>query len=196
MKNTRKGTIRFLYRAVVFMNRIEVVKGIAGKIIEATLPKDRQAACIHLYGVAQACALLALRRGQDVELAVTAGLLHDLLTYYTGYPSDQAHPGRPWPGNCSPLQGFSPPPSRLPYRRQNAFATCARSWGQACKGLSLVEPPYIGVKLHTFHIKCGFQEKIGKFFIRFCMSIQTGSQILKIERKVYRTVKNMHILFL
>lgn len=93
MKNTRKGTIRFLYRAVVFMNRIEVVKGIAGKIIEATLPKDRQAACIHLYGVAQACALLALRRGQDVELAVTAGLLHDLHTYRTGNPADHAHQG-------------------------------------------------------------------------------------------------------
>ncbi|MCI8394980.1 MAG: HD domain-containing protein [Acutalibacter sp.] len=75
------------------MNRIEVVKGIAGKIIEATLPKDRQAACIHLYGVSQACALLALRRGQDVELAVTAGLLHDLHTYYTGNPADHAHQG-------------------------------------------------------------------------------------------------------
>ena len=36
---------------------------------------------IHLYGVAQACALIALKRGEDAELATMAGMLHDFYTY-------------------------------------------------------------------------------------------------------------------
>ncbi len=34
-----------------------------------------------LYGVSQACAMIALRRGQNVELATIAGMLHDFYTY-------------------------------------------------------------------------------------------------------------------
>lgn len=75
------------------MERIEAVKEIAEKIIAAAPPAGQRDAYIHLYGVAQACALLALKRGQDVELAVIAGLMHDLHTYRTGSPAGHARQG-------------------------------------------------------------------------------------------------------
>jgi len=43
--------------------------------------RDKRMAYVHLYGVAQACALIAKKRNADVELAIIAGLLHDLYTY-------------------------------------------------------------------------------------------------------------------
>ena len=48
---------------------------------------------VHLHGVAQACALLAKRRGVDVELATIAGLMHDIKSYSTLDYSDHAHLG-------------------------------------------------------------------------------------------------------
>jgi len=33
---------------------------------------------VHLYGVAQFCTLLALKRNLNVELATTCGMLHDI----------------------------------------------------------------------------------------------------------------------
>lgn len=60
------------------MNRIAVTQQLIAKVLEKQAdPLDRRAPCIHTYGVAQACALLAKKRGQDVELAAIAGLLHD-----------------------------------------------------------------------------------------------------------------------
>lgn len=51
--------------------------------------EERRCAYVHLYGVAQACALLAHKRQEDAELAVAAGMLHDLYAYlYT--PEDHA----------------------------------------------------------------------------------------------------------
>ncbi len=44
-------------------------------------PQERRSAYIHLYGVAQSCALIALKRGVNVELAIVAGLLHDICSY-------------------------------------------------------------------------------------------------------------------
>ncbi len=48
---------------------------------------------MHLYGVAQLCALIALRRGENVELAVMAGVLHDIYTYANLDPADHARKG-------------------------------------------------------------------------------------------------------
>lgn len=75
------------------MDRIEAVKAIADEIVNSAPPQVQPSAYTHLYGVAQACALLALKRGQDVELATIAGLLHDLHTYRTGDPTAHAHHG-------------------------------------------------------------------------------------------------------
>lgn len=56
---------------------------------------ERRCGCVHLYGVAQAAAMLALRRGLDPTLATAAGMLHDIATYHTG------EPGQPRPlGGC------------------------------------------------------------------------------------------------
>ena len=44
----------------------------------------RNEAFIHTHGVAQAAALIAMKRGQNVELSVIAGLLHDISRYTTG----------------------------------------------------------------------------------------------------------------
>jgi HD superfamily phosphodiesterase len=43
--------------------------------------EERRCAYIHLYGVAQACAMIALKRGEDAELATMAGMLHDFYSY-------------------------------------------------------------------------------------------------------------------
>jgi uncharacterized protein len=45
---------------------------------------------VHLYGVSGICVLLALRRGLDVEIAATIGMLHDIATYGSGDPKDHA----------------------------------------------------------------------------------------------------------
>ena len=63
-------------------NRIEVLRRYIDEVL-LHMPDafDRRCAYLHLYGVAQACALIALRRGEDAELATMAGMLHDLYTY-------------------------------------------------------------------------------------------------------------------
>lgn len=70
-------------------NRIELLREYIDAII-LNVPDDfdRRCAYSHLYGVAQACALIAQRRGENAELATMAGMLHDLNTYKTG---DSAH---------------------------------------------------------------------------------------------------------
>ena len=35
----------------------------------------------HMSGVSQLCAMIALKRGEDAELATMAGLLHDIYTF-------------------------------------------------------------------------------------------------------------------
>lgn len=46
--------------------------------------EQRRAAGIHSYGVSQCCAILASRRGLNMELATAIGLLHDVYAYKTG----------------------------------------------------------------------------------------------------------------
>ncbi len=61
--------------------RVDTVRDILDKLIQAIPDPDRQRdAYVHLYGVGQACALIALKRGHDgeyAELACIAGMLHD-----------------------------------------------------------------------------------------------------------------------
>ena len=64
------------------MNRIEVLrKYIDEVLLNMTDAVERRCAYVHLYGVAQSCALIALKRGENVELAVIAGMLHDIYSY-------------------------------------------------------------------------------------------------------------------
>lgn len=53
------------------MDRIEKIQAVMdGVLLEITDEKERQNAAVHLYGVSQYCAMLAMKRGEDVELAV------------------------------------------------------------------------------------------------------------------------------
>ncbi len=73
------------------MNRLERLRSAVDGILQ-TQPDPQQARCgfVHLYGVSQLTALLALRRGLDPEICATAGMLHDISSYRTGDPTDHA----------------------------------------------------------------------------------------------------------
>jgi len=67
------------------MDRISVVQTYVNRLLDTLVDSsEHRSAAVHLYGVAGYAALLALRRGQNVELATVAGLLHDIATYATG----------------------------------------------------------------------------------------------------------------
>lgn len=76
------------------MNRVEKVREVVDEILlHMTDSEERRCAYLHLYGVSQACALLALKRKENVELAMIAGMLHDIYTYANMNPLDHAHKG-------------------------------------------------------------------------------------------------------
>lgn len=76
------------------MNRIERVRHIVDEILLNMIDnEERRCAYIHLYGVSQACALLAKKRNENVELAVIAGMLHDIYSYSVADLNDHAHKG-------------------------------------------------------------------------------------------------------
>ena len=71
------------------MNRLEQVRQRVDHILRNQPDlEERRAGFVHLYGVSQTCALLALKRGLDVQLCAVAGMLHDSATYVTGDPTD------------------------------------------------------------------------------------------------------------
>ena len=76
------------------MDRIEKVRQIVDEIL-LNMPDHEERRCgyLHLYGVAQACALLSIKRGENSELAVISGMLHDIYTYAKMDPKDHAHKG-------------------------------------------------------------------------------------------------------
>jgi uncharacterized protein len=71
------------------MDRLERVRQAVDEIVNQQPDAlYRRAAYIHLYGVSTTCALLALQRGLDVQLAQVAGMLHDLSTYQRADSAD------------------------------------------------------------------------------------------------------------
>jgi HD superfamily phosphodiesterase len=78
----------------MIMNRIEILRQYIDKVLlNMEDDEERRCAYIHLYGVAQACTLIALKRGINVELATIAGMLHDIYTYAKMDPREHAHKG-------------------------------------------------------------------------------------------------------
>lgn len=76
------------------MNRIEKVRDYVDTVLlNMTDTKERRNGYLHLYGVSQACALIALKRMENVELATIAGMLHDIYTYATMNAKHHAHKG-------------------------------------------------------------------------------------------------------
>ena len=78
----------------VMGNRIEKVRAYVDDVLlHMTDTVERRCAYVHLYGVAQACAMIAQKRGENVELAIVAGMLHDIFSYKTMDHRDHAHKG-------------------------------------------------------------------------------------------------------
>ena len=76
------------------MDRTEKVREKVDEILlKMTDNEERRCAYLHLYGVSQACALLALKRRENVELATIAGMLHDIYSYANMDSRDHAHKG-------------------------------------------------------------------------------------------------------
>lgn len=71
------------------MNRIEELRHIVDQILWSNKNVDEQRlGFVHLYGVAQACDLIARKRGLNQEIAVMAGMLHDIYRYKHEYTLD------------------------------------------------------------------------------------------------------------
>ena len=76
------------------MNRIEVLrKYIDEVLLNMTDVEGQRHGYVHLYGVAQSCALIAIKRGQDAELATMTGMLHDIYSYANMDIEDHAQKG-------------------------------------------------------------------------------------------------------
>jgi len=73
------------------MNRLELVRvEIDTILLNKENVNERPEGYIHLYGVAQNCTLLAIKRGLDVEICTIMGMLHDIYTYKIGYVKEHA----------------------------------------------------------------------------------------------------------
>ena len=55
--------------------------------------ESKRISYVHSYGVSHCCALLAVKRGLNLELAAIIGLLHDLYTCKTGISALHSHNG-------------------------------------------------------------------------------------------------------
>lgn len=76
------------------MNRIEKVREYVDSVlVNMDDAFERRCAYLHLYGVSQACTMIALKRNENVELATIAGMLHDIYTYSMMDSKNHAHKG-------------------------------------------------------------------------------------------------------
>lgn len=76
------------------MNRIEKVREAVDRVLLGMAGnEERRCAYIHLYGVAQAAALIAKKRKENIELSIVAAMLHDIYSYKNMDSTDHAHKG-------------------------------------------------------------------------------------------------------
>ena len=82
------------------VNRIEKVReAVDAVLLNVADDAERRCGYAHLYGVSQACVLIALKRGENAELAATAGMLQfiRMLPWISGITRIREPP---WPGTC------------------------------------------------------------------------------------------------
>jgi len=73
------------------MSRLQLVRSEVDEILlSQPNVKERRDGYVHLYGVAQNCAILAIKRGLDIELCTIIGMLHDIYTYKYEYVKNHA----------------------------------------------------------------------------------------------------------
>ena len=78
------------------MDRLELVrKEIDEILLNQSDVELRRRGYVHLYGVAQNCSILAIKRGLDIELCSIMGMLHDIYTYKYGYVKEHGLLGVP-----------------------------------------------------------------------------------------------------
>ena len=76
------------------MSRVKELQKQVHKVLKSIEDNQKHANAIaHLHGVSLAAVMIAKKRGDDPELAVMAGLLHDLYAYKNGTYDDHAHKG-------------------------------------------------------------------------------------------------------
>ena len=76
------------------MDRLEKVRQVVDEILRQQPDlEERRCGFVHLYGVAQTCALLAQKRGLDPQVCAVMGMLHDIATYRSGDPTNHAPRG-------------------------------------------------------------------------------------------------------
>ena len=75
------------------LNRLETLREKIDKLIMEKQAENARHFTSHLYGVSEYCALLAIRRGQNAELAATAGMLHDIYQITHGTIEEHALKG-------------------------------------------------------------------------------------------------------
>jgi uncharacterized protein len=74
------------------LDRLEMVRNEVDKILLIMVDDfERRCAYLHLYGVSQACSMVAIKRGLDSEISAISGMLHDIYTYRTGISKFHAH---------------------------------------------------------------------------------------------------------
>lgn len=66
------------------IKRLESVRVLIQEMPLTTENTSKQEAWVHLFGVSNFASMLAMRRGQDLEIAAIAGLLHGFYFYKTG----------------------------------------------------------------------------------------------------------------
>lgn len=107
-------------------DRIEIVREIvSGMLEQAPEASLRASGYVHMFGVAEACVLLAMKRGEDVELAAVAGYLHDIASYTTGSSADHARRGAEMSGKFCGRRDF--------FRRKRSEKFSAQSFSTAIK---------------------------------------------------------------
>jgi len=77
-------------------NRIETLRKFIENLLFSSAAEDRAVRfnyMSHMNSVSQFCALIALRRGENVELATMAGLLHDFYAFQTLNAENHAEKG-------------------------------------------------------------------------------------------------------
>jgi len=73
------------------MSRLQIIRAEVDEILlNQPNVKIRRDGYVHLYGVSQNCAILAIKRGLDIELCTIIGLLHDIYTYKNEYDKNHA----------------------------------------------------------------------------------------------------------
>lgn len=76
------------------MDRIEKIRGYIDEVLLNNKNiMERRNGYIHLYGVAQLSVILAKKRNLNQEIAIMAGMLHDIYTYKFEYSKDHGQKG-------------------------------------------------------------------------------------------------------